>query len=49
MEKILALKNFLLPVAIVEKFRFVLNNELIHIDTANFAQEAFLFRKNTKL
>ena len=31
----------------IEKFRFVLNNEAMQIETANFAQEAFLFRKNT--
>ena len=31
----------------IEKFRFVLSNEQIQIETANFAQEAFLFRKNT--
>ena len=33
----------------IEKFRFVLSNELIQIETANFAQEAFLFRKNTNM
>ena len=33
----------------VEKFRFVLSNEQIQLDTATFAQEAFLFRKNTKI
>ena len=31
----------------IEKFRFVLNNESIQIKTANFAQEAFFYRKNT--
>ena len=31
----------------IEKFRFVLNNEAMQIETANFAQEAFLYRKNT--
>ena len=33
----------------IEKFRFVLSNELIQTETANFAQEAFLFRKNTNI
>ena len=33
----------------IEKFRFILNNEAIQIDTANFAQEAFYYRKNTKI
>ena len=33
----------------IEKFRFVLSNEKIQTVTANFAQEAFLFRKKTRL
>ena len=33
----------------VEKFRFVLSNEKVQTITADFAQEAFLFRKKTKL
>ena len=33
----------------IEKFRFVLSNDQIQVDTANFVQEAFLFRKSTKL
>ena len=32
-----------------EKFRFVLSNEKVQTLTADFAQEAFLFRKKTKL
>ena len=33
----------------IEQFRFVLSNEKIQTVTANFAQEAFLFRKKTRL
>ena len=33
----------------IEKFRFVLSDEKIQTETATFVQEAFLFRKNTKL
>ena len=33
----------------IEKFRFVLSNEKVQTLTADFAQEAFLFRKKTKL
>ena len=33
----------------IEKFRFVLSNPIIQLETATFAQEAFLFRKKTKI
>ena len=33
----------------IEKFRCVLTDEKIQTETATFVQEAFLFRKNTKL
>ena len=33
----------------IEKFRFVLSNPSIQLETASYAQEAFLFRKKTKL
>ena len=33
----------------IERFRFVLSDEKIQTETANFVQEAFLYRKNTKL
>ena len=33
----------------IEKFRFVLSNPSIQIETANYSQEAFLYRKKTKL
>ena len=31
----------------IEKFRFVLNYEAMQIETANYAQESFFYRKNT--
>ena len=33
----------------IEKFRCVLTDKKIQTETATFVQEAFLFRKNTKL